>query len=415
MDTPKLSLRSLFGRGEKETKQQVDIPIVSNPNNRQEGETYQHWGLRVCAIANGSSYTLVPYLHNVYNYIRREQLENEDLQNQVRRNLECQIEHNRNNIENLNKKLNECKQTQTENKNLINKLKDEKTALKNKAYEVNKEAKIKLILGIVILVPLTLYLFLFYSSTFYSAFFKQWGGDSSLSVFNSMFDPHALSMAFDTSVTELCFVLSAPVIFLGLGFSLHFFSIQKERTKYFKMASVLCITFIFDAILAYMIGKHLHEMEIIIGSKPLGSIYGFHEALTDINTWAVIFCGFIVYIIWGIVFDMSMTAYNQLDLNKINSRMIDKKIQELYLQINEDKQQEKTLNDRINECNNNISSLTAQISNLDTFIDKGSIRTEMTNFFSGWAAQMSVLGKSDDEQSEANNTFEKTLNILLPV
>ena len=160
-----------------------------------------------------------------------------------------------------------------------------------------------------------------------------------------------------------------------------------------------------------MIGKHLHEMEIIIGAKPLGSFYGFHEALTDINTWAVIFCGFIVYIIWGVVFDMSMSAYNQLDLNKINSKMIDKKIQDLRIQINEKKQKEKELNDKINDCNNNISTLMSQMSD-NVIIDKGAIKTEMTNFFAGWAAQMNVLGLSDEEQHLASNTFENTLTAL---
>lgn len=411
MNDVKLRLRSLFKPMPTKVNQQAETPQISNPNKRQEDETYHHWGLRVCAIANGGNYTLVPYLHSVYNYIRNEQIENEDLRNQLKQDIECKIEHNRNNIDSLNHQVNECKQTQSDNKASIKELENEKTALKSKAYEVNKEAKLKMILGITILLPLTFYLFLFYSSTFFSAFFKEWGSDSSTSVFNSMFDPHALSIALNTSVAELCFVLSAPIIFLGLGFSLHFFSIQKSWTKYIKMASILIITFIFDAILAYMIGKHLHEMEIIIGAKPLGSFYGFHEALTDINTWAVIFCGFIVYIIWGVVFDMSMSAYNQLDLNKINSKMIDKKIQDLRIQINEKKQKEKELNDKINDCNNNISTLMSQMSD-NVIIDKGAIKTEMTNFFAGWAAQMNVLGLSDEEQHLASNTFENTLTAL---
>lgn len=406
-----MNLKSLFIQGPAKINQPTEIPNISNPNNRQEGETYHHWGLRICAIANGSRYTLPPYLHSVYNYIRREQVDNEELRLQLQHEIKCKIEHNQNNIDRLNQKLNECKQIQSDNKALINELKSEKTSLKNRAYEVNKEAKMKLILGITILVPLTLYLFLFYSSTFYSAFFKEWGSNSSASVFNSMFDAHALSMALETSVTELCFVLFAPIIFLGLGFSLHFFSIQKTWTKYAKMASILCITFVFDAILAYMIGKHLHEMEIMIGAKPLGSMYGLSEALTDINTWAVIFCGFIVYIIWGIVFDMSMSAYNQLDLNKINSKMIDRKIQELTMQINEEKLQEKSLNDKINDYNNNISTLTSQMSN-QAIIDKGAIKTEMMSFFTGWAAQMNVLGLSEDEQHLAGQTFEDTLKTL---
>ena len=228
---------------------------------------------------------------------------------------------------------------------------------------------------------------------------------------NSMFDANALSKALETSITELCFVLSAPVIFMGLGFSLHFFTIQKTWTKYIKMGAILGITFLFDAILAYMIGKHLHDMEVIIGTAGLDSTYGIGDAIGDINTWAVIFCGFIVYIIWGIVFDMSMSAYDQLDLNKINIKAIDKRIEEIEQQVREEKTKEQSINKEINELNNNISDLTSQISS-NVIIDKAVIRTEMTNFFAGWIAQMNVLGQANIDQLSANETFKETLNSL---
>ena len=405
-----LTLKSLFSNTGQKTSEQIQISQVQNPNNRQEGETYHHWGLRVCAIADGGCFTLRPYLHNVYNYIHREQVENEALQEVERKKIQSQIEQKRNSIESLNTQLNDIKQIQDEKRKKISELKAEKIELKNKAYEVNKAAKLKLIIGLVILIPLTFYLFLFYSSTFYSAFFKDFG--ASANVLNSMFDAEALSKALDTSITELCFVLCAPIIFMGLGFSLHFFTIQKSWTKYFKMASILCITFVFDAILAYMIGKHLHEMEVVIGTADLDSLYGFSDAVQDINTWAVIFCGFIVYIIWGIVFDMTMSAYDQLDLNKININAINEQVKALENEISVEKQNEQAVNNQINELNNSITQLTSKIG--DTYIiDTAAIRTEMTNFFTGWASQMNVLGKTQKELEEANATFESTINALL--
>lgn len=75
------------------------------------------------------------------------------------------------------------------------------------------------------------------------------------------------------------------------------------------------------------------------------------------------------------------------------------------------KKKEKELNDKINDCNNNISTLMSQMSD-NVIIDKGAIKTEMTNFFAGWAAQMNVLGLSDEEQHLASNTFENTLTAL---
>lgn len=405
-----LDLKNLFKKDSVTTPTQNDMPQVQNPNNKQEGETYHHWGLRVCAIADGSCFTLVPYLQNVYNYIYREQVNNQALQDSQKKEIECKIEQKQRETEGLEKKLANNQQQQNEAKDKISDLNKEKTEIKNKAYEVNKEAKLKLIIGLIILVPLTLYLFLFYSSTFYSAFFKDFS--TTTNVLNSMFDAEALSKALEASFTELCFVLCAPIIFMGLGFALHFFTIQKSFTKYFKMAAILCITFIFDAILAYMIGKHLHEMEVIIGTAPLNSTYGFNDAVSDINTWAVIFCGFIVYIIWGIVFDMSMSAYNQLDLNKINIKAIDQKILLFKNEITELKQKEQDLNNNIISVRNAISTLTAQISK-SIIIDKAAIKTEMTNFFSGWVAQMSVLGMTNAQKQEATNTFNNTLKTLL--
>lgn len=406
-----MSFRTLFGGSPATTTPTQDLtPLEQNPTKRQAGETYHRWGLRVCATAYGSCMTLRPFLHNVYNYIYGEQVGNQALQAEQRRQKQCQIEQKRNDINHLNQQINSCQQKQNEKKEKISELKSEKQGLQVAKQKINKEAKIKLIIGLVILVPLTFYLFLFYSSTFYSAFFRNFedGG----SVMNYMFDAEALSKALATSVYELFFVLCAPIIFMGLGFSLHFFSVQKTWTKYLKMAAIITVTFVFDAILAYKIGAALHQIAIIYGEIPLGTPYGLTETVSDINTWAVIFCGFIVYMIWGIVFDMVMTAYSQLDLNKINIKAIDDKIKGLEDEIKEEKQREQELNAQINSNNNDIAALTTGLTQ-NVIIDRNAIRTEMNNFFSGWMQQMNVLGMTANQQQEASKTFEDTINILL--
>lgn len=404
-----VNFKNLFRKESNTTPDQTNIPQVQNPNNKQVGETYHHWGLRVCAIADGSCFTLAPYLHNVYNYIYNEQVNNQALQEEQRKNIECQIAQKNNDIDSLNRQLNINREQKENCKNIIAEQKEEKKKIEDSGYLVAKDARLKLIIGLVILIPLTFYLFLFYSSTFYSAFFKDFAANDN--VLNAMFDAEALSKALAASVTELCFILCAPVIFMGLGFSLHFFTIQKNRIKYLKMVAILCVTFIFDAILAYMIGKHLHEMAIIIGTEPLDSKYGLSEALNDINTWAVIFCGFIVYIIWGIVFDMAMSAYGQLDQNKIKIRFIEEKIESLNKEIVKHDEKDCELNEKIKEKNNQKSSLMSQIRE-KVLIDKAAIKQEMTNFYSGWMAQMSVLGKTVQEKQDAKDTFEITQKTL---
>lgn len=383
---------------------------TADPNARHEGETYNNWGLRICATVSGSINTLIPCLHKIYNSLYQEQSRNQDLQeaqrNKIRTEIQqkqTQINVNNNNIELLESNIEHAKTQKEVNRN-------EKNELKHAEHQVNKEAKIKLWLGFIILIPLTIYLFIFYSSTFYSAFFKDFGdGDS---VMNAMFDPNALQNAFQSSITELLFIIFAPVIFLGLGFALHFFTIQTKWTKYLKMASIICVTFVFDAILAYLIGKHLHELEIIYGTIPLGTPYGISEAVEDTNTWAVIFCGFIVYIIWGIVFDMTMSAYNQLDLNKIQLRAIDERITTLDEQIKGHRRQIHDLKTSNTNLEGEIHNLTSSLSQR-VIIDRNDIKAEMVSFLTGWITQMNVLGMPNSEQQTAREEAMKTIDQLI--
>lgn len=272
---------ALFRITPKAASGQEDVAQISTPNRKQEGETYHHWGLRICAIANGSCVTLVPYLHNVYNYIYNDQVQNKERQEQEISNVQNQIGQEQNRVENIKNNIESCQSLQHDVQNKIIELNSEKKTLKNRSYEVNKEARMKMILGLVILIPLTCYLFLFYSSTFYSAFFKNFEN-----------------------------------------------------------------------------------------------------------------------------------AYGQLDLNRINIHSIDDQIEQLKNQSLNLKNQERNLRGQLTESNNNIADLTNQINN-KFFINKAEMRTEMNNFFSGWMAQMNVLGMSVAQQNEATQTFNGTLNNLL--
>lgn len=403
-------ITNLFKRNVTTASQQGATFQPQNNYSLRPQETYNHWGKRICAMVDGSSLTLKAYLQKIYIDIYQKQAGDVNLQKEEHQKIQTQIVQKRNDIAYLDKQLNDSKQREQDMKNEISKLDNDESELKSKVYEVNKEAKIKLILGLVILLPLTLYLFLFYSSTFYSAFFKDFGANAN--VLNSMFDAEALKKALEASVTELAFVLCAPIIFMGLGFCLHFFAIQKSWKKYVKMGAILLITFVFDAILAYMIGKHLHEMEVIIGTAALDSKYGFSEAISDINTWAVIFCGFIVYIIWGVVFDMTISAYNQLDLNREKRKQIDAKKKKLKADIASEQQDQNKLNNQIKNEKNDITQLEGELKKT-IIINKSTIHLEMTNFFTGWTTQMNVLEMSQADQNEVGDIFEKTVKTLL--
>lgn len=396
----------------KKTKENIitETVIQNNPESRRLGEAYEQWGTRICGIVTGRLTALPPYLQKVYNSIYNEQADNIELQKTARANTQAEIERTNEEIRVVNEKIEGVNSDIEDTLKKIEELKDERQEIKCGKEKVNKEQRLKLVIGLVIIIPLTFYLFLFYSSTFYSAFFRD--PSSLTTVMNSMFDSNALANAYADGVAELGFVLSAPIIFLGLGFALHFFSIQEGKMKYLKMASILLVTVMFDCILAYKIGEQMHTFGIIIGQYPIGEEYTVNMALHDINTWAVIFCGFIVYVIWGIVFDMCMSAYDKMDLNKTRLDSIKKEIDDLEQKIKAEKEKIQNLKQQETDAKNRVKELMAKLGH-EVYIDYAAIRTEMNNFFAGWIKMMQVLSIGQEQQDEASNICKREMSMLI--
>ena len=404
-------LHDLFStKKQKEAIVSEDNP-ASNSQSRRSGETYTQWGTRICGIVEGSLNALPPYLQKVYNYIYNEQAKNVELQKAARANTQAEIERKNEEIRLIHGKIENINQNIDDTNKKIDERKAEKEKIIQDKKKVNKEQRLKLIIGVIIILPLTFYLFLFYSSTFYSAFFRN--PESMTDAMNAMFDSNALANAYKDGLTELGFVLSAPIIFLGLGFVLHFFSVQEGIIKYLKMAAILLVTVMFDCILAYKIGEQMHTFGIIIGQYPIGEKYTVSMAFHDINTWAVIFCGFIVYVIWGIVFDMCMSAYDKMDLNKTRLENIKKEIENFEQEIKAERDNILNLRQQETNARNSVKDLMAKLGH-EVYIDYAAIRTEMNNFFAGWIKMMQVLSLKKELQDEACRICKSEMAMLIP-
>ncbi len=381
--------------------------LTQSPDTLRQGETYRQWGIRICGIVSGSLQSLPAYLQNVYNYMRREQANDAEIQKGLKDQLNVELTQKNAELTHKTEELASYEDKINAKKDQIKEYKIERTTLLNNKKDINKDQKMKMVIGLIILVPLTIYLFLFYSSTFYSAFFMK--AEAATDVMTSMFNPNAIANAWNDGAMELCFILFAPIIFLALGFCLHFFSQQKDNIKYLKMGSILLITFFFDCILAYRIDKLLYELAVITGTAPMGTEFTLEMAIYDINTWTVIFCGFIAYIIWGIVFDMVMSAHQNMDLNRTKVEELDERIKNYEADIVE-------LQNKIDQLAPVIHAIKSKIAEIEVKLTTNvaynyeAIRTEMTNFFSGWLTQMQVLSCSQADQNAAQNIFNQTID-----
>jgi hypothetical protein len=175
--------------------------------------------------------------------------------------------------------------------------------------EVDNRPKAQFYIGLFVLLPITLYLLVFYISASYSAFFKNFNSDK---LGEAIFDAEAFSKAIADGWLEGVFVATIPFAFMGLGYLIHMFQKKKNFFTYFKILLLFAITFIFDAILAYLIEQKLYDFYKTPDSPP----FNLSIAFSSVEFWGIIFAGFIVYIIWGLVFDFIMKEYENFDLIK---------------------------------------------------------------------------------------------------
>jgi hypothetical protein len=381
-------LKSMF-----ETRNPEIKPLEISESPHDLNITYQEWGTRQAGRCDGHSDNLQPCLHAVYIQVRQ-RIERKDGE-QERRRVALRMEK-----AGLEAKSNNLDITIRDEKDKLHreesKIEDKKreiAGIRERLFPVDNPSKAGFWIGTIIASFLTVYLFVFYSSAAYSAFFKNFSPDD-LNIVNSIFDANAIGKALVDGWTELILILTIPAVFLGLGFLIHKFNEQTGIGKFFKIGSLVITTFIFDFILAYEIVEKIYEI------KRQGSFLDMPEmtvsmAFQQINFWLIIFAGFVVYIIWGFVFDLVMEEYGKLD--KIRTAIVGckKMIDEYKLECRKIKQCISEAEMQRNTNDGKIRQLVIEIEGVIVFFND--VKQEINNFFTGWINYMTGAGKTEVE------------------
>ena len=172
---------------------------------------------------------------------------------------------------------------------------------------VDRRSTSKFWIGSILLLFLTVYIFIFYISTSFSAFFRTF--DPSTELFGGMFYPKALQEAYEAGALELGFILFIPFVFFGLGYLIHVFTLKQSLVNIFKVILLFITTFIFDALLAYLIDEKLYNLNKTFEDPE----FSISIAFSSPSFWVIIFAGFVSYIIWGLVFDIVMKEHADRD------------------------------------------------------------------------------------------------------
>lgn len=223
---------------------------------------------------------------------------------------------------------------------------------------VDRRSSSKFWIGLVLLVFLTVYTFIFYISTSFSAFFRTF--DPSVELFGGMFYPQALQEAYDAGALELGFILFIPFVFFGLGYLIHMFWHKPTALNIVKVIVLFIVTFIFDALLAYLIDEKLYNL-----NKTFEDLdFSLSVAFSSPSFWVIIFAGFVSYIIWGLVFDFVMKEH--ADRDKIQNFVV-------------------SLEQEINNHVQTIGKLNEVILSIEKIIDDLKVRcTELENIIEGF-------------------------------
>lgn len=275
--------------------------------------------------------------------------------------------------------------------------------------DAKKGASSKFWIGIFLLIPITLYLMTFYVSTSYSAFFKKFEiGDG---VIQSILDANAFSKAWVDGPLEGMFVTFIPFVFMGLGFLIHMFGENKSFLNYFKIFSLVVVTFLFDAILAYLIESNLYELRKDINSPAFDLSIAFQE----ITFWGIIFAGFIVYIIWGLVFDFIMKEHKEKD--KISNA-----IKERYEKIRLEQEEVDNLDSKLHNLNEDIEKMKGRIEELNRLINSIVIPVKeyqlyASEYVQGWITSISehLHGSYERKHHLINECNEEFLNHITKI
>ena len=395
------------------TSQNGKEKVLKNNFQKEEKETYHQDGYETSKSCQGNMQNLQTSLDAIYqrfenkcktDFITQERLKQPYITEQKGKKTLLL-----NKVEELEKLENKVKNSNEDIEKLKNDCRKVKVNPQEFFTNIDKKASAKFWVGISFLLPLAVYIFIFYISTAYSAFFRVF--DPGTGLFQGMFYPKALSKAYEDGILELGFVLFIPFIFFALGYLIHMFQEKRGTINVLKIGALFLITFLFDAILAYLIDEKLYNLNKTFSSEP----FNISVALQSISFWVIIFAGFVSYMVWGLVFDFVMKE--NADRDKIQSFIKNKK-DEIF-----DKEKIISKNQsKITSIEDDIADIKIRISELQNIIDGfilpvRNYKSLSSDYLQGWQEYIAAglaMGKNekDDLLLECRRIFDKHVKKL---
>ncbi len=406
-----MQLKDIFTtKKSPETVQKNQIEYFDESIAVISGASYTARGTKDAGYCGGSPQALLPKLHAIYMQLTRYIQQDEVKQNERKSKIKQEISGLESKNVIIENQINDENNKLIHEENKIEKITKEIDMIKENPKIVSGDsfAKASFWIGFVIILFLTVYLFVFYSSAAYSAFFKNFAPDDT-KITQAIFDAQAIGKAWSDGITELIFILAIPAVFLGLGFLIYKFSEDKGLLKYLKITGLIGTTFIFDFIIAYEIVEKIYNI------KQQGSFTSMPDmtvgmSIHEVNFWLIIFAGFVVYIIWGLVFSFTMNEYEKMDKVRFAIKNKEEKITNYKTECKRLKENISGLQLQKNNNQGEIDKLKIQLESYVLYFND--VREGINNYFSGWVVYMRSTNSSQVQIHECTSIKDKFLNEL---
>lgn len=401
--------------------------MAEQPTNGQsektvdnEKITYNQLGFRSAQKSQSNPEAVDGYLEIVYDkFLEDQKLDEQGLKDRIAK-LKAEVQQEKAKKQEAIAEINAYKRNKEDKEKEIEELDLEKIDIRNGDGETGDTTPF--VIGAFITLLLTLYLFVFYSSSGYSAFYGIKPG--SLGFIN----PNVFADATNKGGGVIALIILFPVIFLGLGFLIHD-ALEKIKSGKNKTSAIvtivvlLFITLVADAFIGYKISEGVHTNEFNAGRTD--ELWKFNMIFSDINFYLVLILGFVVYVIWGFLLNYVLShSYLKTENEKIklmieniNNRIADKRkeLSDLIAKVHKLESNIVTIDNKVEEKQKDIIGYENGVIPINISSLKGSVGEFMggwQNYTHGNSSQSQAKNLIDEAIKSQNNWLNKKIESL---
>ncbi len=365
----------------------ADEPLKGQNKSDIGKITYSQYGFKSAQKSQSQPASIDGYLDNVYGqFLEEQRLDEQGLRDRISR-LKAEIQSEKSKKNEANAEISSLKSSKIDKEKQIEELELEKIEIRNGDGEIGDNSSF--IIGAFITLLLTMYLFVFYSSSGYSAFYGIKPG--SLGFIN----PNVFSDAINKGGGVIALIILFPVIFLAMGFYIHVaiennkkLESENKPPKYAIITALLIITLIADIFIGYKISQGVHTNEFNAGLTD--EIWKFKMIFLDINFYLVLVLGFVVYVVWGFLLNFVLShSYLKTESEKVklmienvNNKIKDKReeLADIVSKIHKSESDIITFDNKIQEREKDVIGYENGVIPINISSLKGSIG----EFMGGW-------------------------------